>query len=111
MVATRGDVAAATVTWRRQGQLHATVVARATLRLQAGSLAIAPPRAFGSDRERMALSELAPLLPRCDVVMRATPTGSEMRLGLRRGREMLLDKRVPAGQRLFRLGTSAPSSR
>lgn len=90
-VASRGPVVGASIRWRRRSQLFVTVVAKLTLRYSAdGVLEIDEPRDIGVD-DGLGLSELAPQLPRCDVVLVGAPSGAT-RIRIERMGKSQLDK-------------------
>jgi hypothetical protein len=92
-VSTRGAVSAATITWRWRGRAFVTIVARLTFGLGAEGARLEGARPIGADRRRLAMAELAPSLPECDVLV-VTPAASSWRLSLARGDELLLATRV-----------------
>lgn len=94
-IASRGAVVGASIRWRRRGQLFVTVVAKLTLSYSAdGTLELDEPRDIGSD-DALGLSELAPQLPRCDVVLVGAPPGTARIVIERKGKRQL-DKSAEA---------------
>ncbi len=93
-IAARGAITGATVAWRRRGQLFVTVVAKLSLTYgRSGLMQLATPTPIG-DESAVGLNELAPSLPRCDVVLVAAPSSPEVRIAIRRNGVSLLHRRV-----------------
>jgi uncharacterized protein YjbI with pentapeptide repeats len=122
-----GPTAAGCVAWREHGQLHLTVIAKATFALAHGRpmTRVEPVALARADHhfDRSPLksvetaSDLAPYRPYCDVTLighahappgRPLPAAS-VHLGVFRGREALLDKTLHVfGDRLVQGGAPSP---
>ena len=88
-------VAGASVLWRRRGQLFVTVIAKLMLSYSDdGVMTLVEPDPMLAG-DPVGLNELAPMLPRCDVVVLAQPTIVPVRLLLRRAGKVLVEKRAP----------------
>ena len=93
-IETRGAVAGAAIRWQRRGRLFVTVVAKVVASYSTEDhMQLANPTALGTGQS-LGLSELAPSMPRCDVVMIGGAGRGEVRLAIEREGGSVFDKRA-----------------